>query len=387
MNLADLFPRKGKVQRLYCDLCENHLDLAFTDWENEVSDVHIRVEGLPVLRCPACNREHLPDGSRFAVLRLHEQAMERGAPAVSVKRKKRTDTFTNFTDVPFRYDADDYFYIPGLERPYDVGFLTPIFFNREVLLKYDSSPRYRVLFASTTYGTIYSDEDVISFGVNRHGKVFMWLGDIAKMPDAEQYYLRSENVPSDHSIGGEFYDGQIECKFTPITAENALFQARSEFIEACYLRLKTKIAQLDAEVVTLSLQFNAPIVDTEKERRHVADTLNKIYLESLDSGALGTILKGLGGDPKELGSLKRLQSVLTAVTTGLDVAALLSPFFVLYDLRVAYSHLTSAGKSGAIMETVTDRLGLRRNADLFAIYGRIVPAMTESFERLTGALK
>lgn len=386
MNLADLFPSNGQVQDLYCDLCEGHLDLAFTDWEDDVSDVHIRVEGLPVLRCPACNRDHLPDGSRFALIRVFEQATERGAPAVSVKRKKRSDTF-NFTNVPFSYDADDYFYIPGLERPFDVGFLTPVFFNREVLLKYDSSPRYRVQFASTTYGTIYSDEDIVSFGINRHGKVVMWLGDIAKMPEAEQYYLRSENVPSDHSIGGEFYDGQIECKFTAITAENALFQARSDFIDACYVRFKTKIAQLDAEVVTLSLQFNAPVVDTEKERRHVADTLNKIYLESLDSGALGTILKGLGGDPKELGSLKRLQAVMTAATTGADIAALLSPFFVLYDLRVAYSHLTSDEKSAAIMEKVTDRLGLPRNADLFAIYGRLVPAMTDCLEKLTGALK
>lgn len=37
----------------------------------------------------------------------------------------------------------------------------------------------------------------------------MWLGDIARLPDAEQYYLRSENIDSDHSIGSEFYDGQI----------------------------------------------------------------------------------------------------------------------------------------------------------------------------------
>jgi hypothetical protein len=30
-------------------------------------------------------------------------------------------------------------------------------------------------------------------------------------------------------------------------------------------------------------------------RRHIADTLNKIHVESLDNAALGTIVKNAGG--------------------------------------------------------------------------------------------
>lgn len=56
MILADLFPPNGQVQRLYCDLCQGRLDLAFTYWEDEVSHVHIRVEGLPVLESDAFQR-------------------------------------------------------------------------------------------------------------------------------------------------------------------------------------------------------------------------------------------------------------------------------------------------------------------------------------------
>jgi hypothetical protein len=56
--------------------------------------------------------------------------------------------------------------------------------------------------ASTTYGTIYAS--IIAFGINKHGKLVMWLGDIAKLPESEQYYLRSENVASDHCKGSEF---------------------------------------------------------------------------------------------------------------------------------------------------------------------------------------
>lgn len=99
-------------------------------------------------------------------------------------RKKRKHEF-KFAKAPFLYDPDDYFYIPGRNRPFDVGFLTPVFFKREVLLKYDNSPSYRVQFASTTYGTIYTGGEYISFGINKNGLVVMRLGDIAKMPESE----------------------------------------------------------------------------------------------------------------------------------------------------------------------------------------------------------
>jgi hypothetical protein len=385
MNVGDLFPKSGHVQRLYCDACDSHLELAYLDWEDDVSGVHIQIEGLPVLRCPSCSRDHLPDPSRLALIETHKRAVAAKSPVANVKRRKRDDNF-GFTKVPFVYDPDDYFYLPGLYRQFDVGFLTPVFFNHEVLLKYANSPLYSVQFASTTYGTIYSPEDFVSFGINRHGRVVMWLGDIAKMPEAEQFYLRSENVPSDHAIGGEFYDGQIECKFTPITAESALFHARSDFIEACFAKFGSKVAHLDAEVVTLSFEFNPPVVDTEKERRHVADTLNKIYIESFDTAELGKLMSTHGKDPGKLGSLKRMQGLLSCVGGAADVASIMRPLFALYDLRVAYSHLTSAESAETILATVTSRLGVASNADLATIYGEVVGQMTKAFEGLTALL-
>jgi hypothetical protein len=285
--------------------------------------------------------------------------------------------------VPFLYDPDDYFYIPGLQRPFDEGFLTPVYFERRVLLKYDNAPSYRVRFASTTYGQIDTGDDYISFGINRNGHVVMWLGDIAKLPEAEQYYLRSENVPSDHSIGSEFYDGQIECVFTDRSKEDHLFRERSNFVEATFLRFGKKIAHLDAGVMELSLSFNAPVVDTEKERRHVAATLNKIYIESFDNGAIGSILIELGGDPKSLGSLKRLQRVLEKVAPNDDVADMLSSLYVLYDLRVAYSHLGSPETENNTMEKVTDRLGLPTDASLIMIYDVLLNRLFGTFESLT----
>lgn len=380
MHIRDLIPEEGFVQRNYCDDCGTLLDLKFSRFDEDISGVHIQIDGLPVLRCSACSKDHLPDLSRLAVIDCHKRAVEAGSPVFSCVRKKRTQEF-KFAIVPFLYDPDDYFYIPGLHRPFDVGFLTPVFFKREVLLKYDNSPSYRVQFASTTYGTIYTGNEYISFGINKNGLVVMWLGDIAKMPESEQYYLRSENVRSDHSIGSEFYEGQIECVFTEISREDRLFKARSAFIEANFECFAKKIAHLDNEVVNLALAFNGPVVDTEKERRHVADTLNKIYIESFDNAVLGDVLKSLGGDPKGLGSLKRLQCILERALPGVDINSQLSPLYVLYDLRVAYSHLTSAEKQRDVLQTVVDRLGVDANASLTDLYSRLIEALIATFER------
>lgn len=386
MDLKDVFPESGHVQRLYCDQCKRHLDLRFEDFSEVVSGVEIGIDGLPVLSCPKCQERCLPDDSRFAIIHLHEQAAKKSSDRIKVTRNKTNQDF-GFGDVSFIYDSDDYKYIPGLKRPWNEGFLTPVFFNREALLKYDTSPTYRLSFASTTYGEIRRGDDFsIPFGLNGNGKIVMWLGDIARLPESEQYYLRSENIESDHSIGSEFYDGQIECVFTNPSKEDELFKARSEFLEACFNRFGSKVAHLYDEVFGLSVSFNAPIVDSEKERRHVADTLNKIYLESFDNKALGTVIISLGGDSKGLGSIKRLQKLIELSSPALDVPTLMSPFYILYDLRVAYSHLGSEESEEEKLNFVIKRLGIAADSGLMEIYSSLIGKLLESFTKLASAL-
>ena len=334
------------------------------------------------MRCDHCDSNVLPGHSRFAIIQLWEEAKARKSPSVKVIRKKPVIDFKQ-TKVPFDYDSDDYRYLPGLERPNDSGFLTPVFFSKVVLLKYDALPQYGVKFASTTYGTIYGDDFYISFGINKNGKVIMWLGDIAQLPEKEQYYLVSENIPSDHSIGSEFYDGQIEAKFTARSKEDTAFNARSMFIEACTARWSERLAHLDIEVLDLLSSFNAPVVDTESERRRVSDTLNKIYVESFDNKALAKLATKLGTTADGSGNLKRLQAVLLTVAKDTDdIKKLMSPFFTLYDFRVVSLHLTSTETSEDKMKTVTDRLALPQTASLLEIYDALVKSLAVSFDAL-----
>jgi hypothetical protein len=385
MELNEL-PPKGGAQRAFCATCEGPLDLVFGHFHETVSGIEIDIDGLPMLECPACDLRVLPDRSRFSVMQAHEEATKAEEAIFKSKRIKIKEDF-GFTDVPFDYDPDDFYYYPGLVRPWDNGFLTPVFFNRTVLTKYDADPRYLIEFASPSYGLIrFEDKFSFPFGINRHGNLIMWLGDIAKLPKPEQYYLMSENRPSDHSLGSEFYDAQIECKFTDPTQENLLFAARSAFLIAAFKRWGEKIAHLDTEVRDEAERLRRPVHDTVAQRRSVSDTLNKIHLESLDNGKLAAILAAGKVASAGTGTLKRLQALLTSVGDAETVDGLMSPFYTLYDLRVACAHLGSAEGSVEKMKTVTERLGLAENADLQTVYDTLLAAMTSSYRALTKIL-
>ena len=382
VELNELPPKDG-AQRAHCEACEGPLDLVFVRFHDMVSGVEIDMNDVPQLECPACGLRTLPDRTRFFIMHAHEIATKEGSPAFKSKRKKIVENF-GFTDVPFQYDPDDYYYYAGLERPWDTGFLTPLFFNRTVLTKYDADPRYLIRFASPTYGDIaFEDQFSFPFGINRHGHLLMWLGDVAKLPKPEQYYLMSENRPSDHCIASEFYDGQIECIFTDLPQESVLFAARSELLAACFNRWGAKLAHLDTEVLDLAATLRRPVHDTQAKRHSVSDVLNKVHLESLDNAKIGAILSGANIECKGTGSLKRFQALLASAGDPTRVNVLMSPFYTLYDFRVAYSHLGSSEGSAATMKTVTDRLAIAADSSLQNIYDKLLGAMTASYAELT----
>src|SRR5690606_11170915 len=178
----------------------------------------------------------------------------------------------------------------------------------------------------------------------------------------------------------------LEAVFTPKSREDELFALRSDVIEAFFKRFGARVAHLEAEVMDVALAFNPPVVDTDKERRHVADALNKIYVESWDNAALGRVFRGLGGDPNQMRSLKLLQGILERAAPSHDVAKLVSPLYVLYDLRVAYSHLMSDEGASDTLETVMARLSLPSDSGLMATYNALIAGLTAMFQDMKALL-
>ena len=57
----------------------------------------------------------------------------------------------------------------------------------------------------------------------------MWLGDLDELSKRDLQMLAAHNIDSDHDIGSEFYEGQIEVIFTKVSQEKRLIREQSQF--------------------------------------------------------------------------------------------------------------------------------------------------------------
>lgn len=69
-----------------------------------------------------------------------------------------------------------------------------------------------------------------------------------------------------------------------------------------------------------------------------------------------------------------------------NISSTMCPFYVLYDLRVAYSHLGSKDGSEERLKSVKERLGLKTDSQLNGIYDAIVDQLSSSYTQLTNVV-
>lgn len=365
----------------YCKHCHLTFDLAYSDIYVMIDGFQITAEKLPILKCHKCEKYELPEKTKFALIYGRDQCIKEKKIGTTLKRMPVNKKY-NFTSVDFEYSIDDYENIPGLVRPRDTGFLTPVFFNREVLLKYDHSPKYVLEFFSTSYGVIYFEDEYIAFGVNRHGNLVMWLGDLAKLSKKEQTYLLSENIPSDHSIGSEFYEAQINVVPSKPSKKNELYAKRSKFVKLCFEKFGEKIVHLDDETLKLTNEYNGPIYDTEKELKQFADTFNQIYIEGINSKKLKQTLESLDVKTTNNSSIKLFEKWLETRFPSVNFYSLMSPLYILYDLRVACLHISSNSSKNEKLASIKERLGIKSEDDIFELYNCFIRKLSDTFSEL-----
>ena len=180
---------------LDCENCGCKLRLMHGDKFMKLkSGEKIAFANVPLLMCGGCQKRYIPYQTK-EMLDAFQQMLEdtekphRSIDVVEKEEDKKefsaeeTETWYDFQKiknmfcndkfiaekVKFLYDRDDYYFIPGLVRPWKIGFLTPVFFNIEVLLKYIHHPQYGLDIGADTFGYIYKgDEHYISFGINEN---------------------------------------------------------------------------------------------------------------------------------------------------------------------------------------------------------------------------
>lgn len=378
------------VQRYFDEESGSPLDLCFDNHKVELNGVVAYLESVPLLKNPNTGEIYYPNKTKDLLDYYTNKSFQDGDYEITLKPKERQVRYPYSEQFNFLYSHIDHEYIPGLIRPWDNGFLTPVFFNLAVLNKYTQHPDYKLELACESYGTVYCKDDwYISFGISESKKVIMWLGDIDKLPDNEKYYLRSENVESDHDIHSEFYDAQIDVKYSERSVLGEAIYQRNTTNELVKRIYNFDLYVLHGEVSEILANLDRPVFWEQKHVSPVMESLNRVFVESINAKEIRRNIKesGSGADSKSLKGNKLFQLWLSNVLNVHNADSLTCPFFVLYDFRIMCTHLLSEDKKKEVFSLICSRLELNQEtASLEQLYNETLKRIVESYNKINESL-
>lgn len=374
-----------EMQTYYDELTGDKLTLWFGEHQFSTAGISVHLDGVPLLKNEANGDIHFPDKTKHMISHFIAEAQKNSKPGISLTPKSLENKRYDFCEkFDFMYSQVDYEYIPGLMRPWDEGFLTPVFFNISVLNKYSQHPDYKLDLFSETYGNIsYKDEWIVSFGVNKNTKVILWLGDIDKLPESEKYYLRSENIDSDHDIQSEFYDAQIDVQWSEPSKQSSTFHLRKDLNDIVFKKLSFDLYMLEGEVSEVIANLHRPVFWEDKHVGPVIESFNRIFVESINNKAIKVDIKqaNSSADTKNKGSLKIFQLWLEERLGCTNASELMCPFYVLYDFRIITCHLQSSEKREETLKSINTRLNIDEgNTDYELIYDALINMLSSSYK-------
>ncbi len=384
------------MQQLKCE-CGGSKHIVRGEYVRAENGVVLTFENMPLLKCNACEAEELPSALDKYAIEVTDDARARGYG--SAKWTFSLDTpapeHPVKTKVDFLVDWLDHYLLPGLTRLWnDDGFLTPVFFDIKCLDKYSSDDAFRLEIVSETMGSIYdADGHMITFGINRNDRVVVWLGDLARLSENEQYYLRSFNVESDHQIASDFYDAQILAHFTEPSAEKRLLMAHNNLNDMAHDRLGMDMLRVDAEAFVNARQVHRPTSFTRSHLCKNIAALNKLLVEAVNPATVKAALKAK--DPTaDLAGLKGNKSLESLLASQYGVGAAsdaIKGFFILYDWRITCEHALGDDSLAEMLRGCADRLGVELHdiddeVGLRQMYDALLASLVFACEKMTATL-
>ena len=306
----------------------------------------------------------------------------------SALEEKKFEPYNKFG---FKYDPLDYYYIPGLIRPWNEGFLTPVFFSIELLFYYNSNPDYWISRSSFSSLQIYDKNGQYffdrGFGINRNGNLFAWLGDLYEFFEdgTQNQHLKRfllDNINSDHDIISDYYFNNIEANFTKSDNENEILHLKNKFEENIYKKYIIKLSTLN--IKSLRDRYAHPLVNDKNLIFNAYSKLNKILIENLNKEELKKALKNKGVDSSELknlGSLKLFEKFVEKFLDCNDSHNLMTPFFVLYDLRILNDHLMETNFEVEYNDC-KKRIGISNGINYYDFYKIVLQSLIKTYEKL-----
>jgi hypothetical protein len=384
---------KDDIQNLRCSKCNNWLKLVLDSKFFFIDNILIEFEKYPFLKCEKCSIFYLSNITKRIALHYFNKASKNSRKHVKNKasvgeiRNKWHKEIEFYKKVKyFKYDPIDYIFIPGLRRSYNEGYLTPVFFSKDVLSRYYNHPNYLVTFGSDTYGSIRMPGRIVSFGVNRNEKIIMWLGEVIDLPKSEKKYLLAHNEKSDHDIGSEFYEGQIEAKFTDFTKEQKIIEISNKLSHVIFKKWQIKLLVLSNESISILRKIKQPIFYNREEIGKNLEALNKLLIERINSNDIKNDLVDTFQIDKDTlkgkGSLKIFQLWLEKRCNSESISKIVTPLFVLYDFRQIVDHVHSDKNKKRIMNSCLRRLSLNQTTNIKEFYETLLFKLSNCYQKL-----
>jgi len=188
-------------------------------------------------------------------------------------------------------------------------FLTPVFFNKMVLNKYKTDTRN---YAISDGHITFLDDWLIPFTINKDDKVVVWLGDLGRIPFAEQLYWKQENTTPKGEIEKNFFDQQMNNVFVDkILPEKWLFRLIQQTNDLTSKKfgdvIFSKLSEADSSIYSA---FILPISNNIDEYKEFLMQFCKIIAESINKKIISKYVskdKTLDVKGEQLGSIAQLQ--------------------------------------------------------------------------------
>jgi len=331
-----------------------------------------RVAGtVPVLVCPKCSKELIPD----IVKRIARASGRRDAELFPQHR------FGLCRGMEFRYSSVDWVVIPKLRQSeYDPdGYYAPVFFDQRALLKYMVRPEYAMDYFGDGGVVKFANGRDLKYGITRNRLMVCWLGDLDRIPKQEQHYLLSDNLESDHDVVSGLYRDRLGIPVEPST-EQRLLQAFRDATGAAQARLQHPLWSLHPREVQTLHSLARPVVWSEFVS-YAVNGLNKIFVESIDLEFLKLEFKKLKILPKDPGSQINCVGELLCAKFGSCDGLDLEPFHDLRKWRNAMDHV-STDEQDAVDDWMRIK-AMPQNPEYEQKYDAILAGLIEAYNRIT----
>lgn len=372
--------------------CGGFNEISFDRVFISIGEYSLDFSVMPLLTCTKCGKKNLSEHAKFLAHNAYIQLRDGGHSHGEFSPKPYFQRFKYAEKAEYKYDHWDYFSIPGLkfdEEHSEEGFLTPVYFDKKVLVSFLALPEYEVDLFSESYGDFaklctddsgYQYEWNIPFGINSNGKVVFWLGDLDDIEDETSInLLKAFNVPSDHQLtSSEFYQAQMCCRFSEPIAEKRIISNRNAFIKNVSKRYGVEISHLFEESAEHEEKIIRPILFSRQNVSDVINAFHKVLIEGIDIQGLKTLYEKLTPPEKRnrnyatWKSIKLIEGTLNGLSeaagVSVDLASLMSPLYILNDFRILLDHLLAEKDQAETKNHIVDTLKVDSFDNQEAIY-------------------